>query len=102
MTDLAAFLAFAVWGVGMVVVYGFVLWKRHRTWLLHHDRRSKRDLMEALGLFLVAIASAFAVFAALFDNTTGLRVFLAALVAGALLGVGLLMATEPTKRDPAE
>lgn len=95
-------LAFIVWGIGMVLVYGYVMLVRLRSWRLHHDSRSARDLAEAAGLFVVAAASAAWVFIALFENTAGARGILGSLAAGALLAVGLIMATTPTKKDPAE
>jgi len=96
-------IAFIIWGLGVVAVYGFVLWRRHHSWTLHHDTRSRRDLVEAFGLFLVSLSAATSIGATLFGEVTiGARALLTATSLGAFLGVGLVMATEPGKQDPAE
>jgi len=96
-------LAFAVWGVGTVLVYGFVLIKRRRTWRLHHDIRSSRDLVEASALFGVAVSAAISVFMVLFGEAgTGIRPFLVAMSLGCFTGAGIVMATERMQHDPAE
>ena len=97
------YIAFVIWGIGTVLVYGFVLYKRRHTWALHHDIRSARDLVEAGALFLVAIASAAAIFMVLFGEAgVGLRPFFTAVALGSFTGAGLVMATERMQHDPAE
>lgn len=96
-------IAFAIWGLGVVGVYGYVLWRRRRSWLLHHDSRSRRDLVEAFGLFLVALSAAASAWTVLFVVPgVGIRVLLTAVSLGGFFGVGLVMATEPIKKDPAD
>ncbi len=94
-------LAFAVWGLGTVAIYGYVLWRRRHSYLVHHDARSRRDVVEALGLFLVALSAAASIWIVLFVTPgSGVRIFLTTVSLGAFLGVGLVMATESFSRDP--
>lgn len=95
--------AFGIWGLGVVAVYGYVLWRRRKSWVLHHDARARRDLVEAIGLFMVALSAAASAWTILFIVPgVGIRVLLTAVSLGGFFGVGLVMATEPVKKDPAE
>lgn len=88
------FLAYCVWGIGTVLVYGMVLVRRRRLWKSRHDLRARRDLVAASSLFLTALFSSAAIFAVLFgQNGTGIRGFMAALALGAFFAAGLVMAT---------
>jgi Na+/H+ antiporter NhaD/arsenite permease-like protein len=95
-------IAFGIWGVGMIILYGFILARRSVAWRRkREDPRRRRDVIEASGLFLVALASAASVFSALFaTDATGVRVTLSAVAAGALLAVGVVMASERDDAPP--
>ena len=61
----------------------------------HHDPRSFRDLLEAIGLWLVALAASMSVFSVLFfPQDPTMRGLLTSLALGAFFGVGIIMATE--------
>lgn len=96
--------AFAVWGLGTVAVYGYVFLRRRHTWRIHrHDLRSTRDLIESGALLMVAVSACVAVFMVLFGEPgVGLRPFLTALALGSFTGAGVVMATERMQHDPAE
>ena len=86
---------FLLWGGGVVLVYGFVLYNRFMSYQHHHDRRARRDLGEASGLFITASASAMAIASVLFvPDSASMRGFMSFLSLGAFLGVGIIMATE--------
>ena len=89
----------ALWGGGTVAVYGRVLWARRVSNLIHHDRRSRRDYLEAFGLFMVALSSALSIGLVLFaGDLSGPRSLITAMSLGAFLAVGIFMATEKTER----
>ena len=89
----------ALWGGGTVLVYGRVLLIRQQSYRLHRDRRSRRDLLAALGLFLVALCSGLSIAVVVFGrNGDGMRSFATALALGAFLAVGILMATEKPEK----
>ena len=80
---------FMIWGLGTVLVWGDVLRKRRRKLRRYHDVRARRDFLEGLGLFLVAISSAISIFMVLFGAAgTGLRGLAVAVSLGAFLAVG--------------
>ncbi len=81
------------WGIATVAAYARVVQNRRLGNDLHHDRRSRRDLLSAVGLFLVATLASLAV---VFDvlDIVGPHDFASALSVGGLTAVGFLMATE--------
>jgi hypothetical protein len=88
------FVAFLVWGVGTVLVYGFVLFDRIQRWHHWRDARSLRSMLTAVGLFLTALGAGLSIGFALFgDNVTGIRGLLTATSLGAFFATGLIMAT---------
>jgi hypothetical protein len=89
------FAIYVVWGLGTVVVYGIVLRKRRRSYRLHHDARSRRDLISGLALFITSLCSFLAITFVLFGEPgTGIRGLFAATALGAYLGAGIVMASE--------
>lgn len=93
--------SYLVWGVGTVLVYGIVLRKRRRSYRLHHDARAWRDLLEAVALFITALASLLAVTLVLFGpGGQGIRGLFVAMALGAYSAAGLVMASEtPSEPD---
>lgn len=88
-----------IWGGGTVLAYGVVLSKRRFAFRLHHDRRSKRELLAGSALFLTALCSALAIVFVLFGQPgTGIRGLVTAIALGAFTGAGIVMASE----DPTE
>lgn len=86
---------FILWGGGCVLIYGVVFMNRLALYRKHHDRRSRRDLGEASGLFLVAGSAALAIMTVLFaPEAASVRGLVNALALGGFLGVGVIMATE--------
>lgn len=89
------FVFLAIWGFGVVFVYGRVLRRRHRRWDRDRTARSYRDLLGAVGLFIVAVASGASIVTILFGPTgTGIRGFAVALALGAFVAAGLVMDDE--------
>jgi hypothetical protein len=85
---------YAIWGLGVVVLYGRVLWGRRRLWKARHTARARRDLIVAFSLFLTALAASAAIFAVLFGPLgTGVRGFFVAVALGAFFAAGLVMGT---------
>jgi hypothetical protein len=71
--------------------------KRNAT---RNDARSRREALEAFGLFLTAVGAAFAILIALFGEAgTGVRGFLTALALGAFVATGFIMATDRDGED---
>lgn len=90
-----------LWGGGTVGAFAQVLINRVRSWRLHRDVRARRDLLEAIGLFAVAIASAGSIAFLLFGSMgTGLRGVSVAVSLGAFLAVGIFMAQERPQDPP--
>lgn len=87
-----------LWGGGTVGAYGQVFLNRYRSWRNHRDARSRRDLLEGLGLFLTAAASAVSITMLLFGSTAGIRGLATAVSLGAFLAVGIFMAQESPER----
>lgn len=89
-------LTYVIWGIGTTLVYGYVLLCRTRAFRRRHDRRSRRELMTGIGLFLTAFAANLAVLVVLFGREAGqdARSFFVALSLGAFFAVGVNMATE--------
>jgi hypothetical protein len=88
-----------VWGGGTVVAYGTVFLHRLRSYRLHHDTRSRRELITSFSLLLTAASAAFATGMVLLGPTgTGIRGWFVALALGAFFAAGIVMASE-TKSD---
>lgn len=88
-------LAYLLWGIGTVLVYGDVLIKRWHSFRMHGDSRSRRELMAGFALFLTALCAGGAVWAVLFGEIgSSLRGGLSAIALGAFTGAGIVMATE--------
>lgn len=84
-----------VWGGGTVAAYGSVLTRRVHAFRVHHDVRSRRELLAGFGLFMTALAAALAVVVVLFGEAgTGLRGWFSAIALGAFFGAGVVMASE--------
>jgi hypothetical protein len=99
-TRLAAYL---VWGVGTLMVYGWVLRRRYQVFRVRPDRRSRRELAAAIALFLVSLAASLAVTFVLFGETgTGIRGLMSAIALGAFTGAGVVMAGEAPPDEVAE
>lgn len=93
------FLAFLVWGFGTVVVYTIVLLQERAQYRLHRDQRSRRDMLEAVGLFLTALGSALAIALVLFGEVgTSVRGFSIAIALGAFTGVGIVKVDSNLRR----
>jgi MFS superfamily sulfate permease-like transporter len=83
----------ASWGTATPVVYLLTLTRAARSWRIHRDVRSYRDLLAALTLFVTAIAASIAYWASVFVPAgVGLRApfVYAALAAFTAAGVILL------------
>ena len=88
-------LAYIIWGIGTVVVYGAVLLRRHRAYQLLRTRRSRQDLVAAIGLFVTALGSFLAITAIFFGEPgTSIRGFLVAVALGAFFAAGLVKLRE--------
>ena len=97
------FVVFLLWGVGTVLVYLIVLYKRRRAYarvLARNDRRrgelarALQDLISAFALFLTALCSFLAITAIFFGPIgTGARGFLVAIALGSFFAAGLVKAT---------
>lgn len=91
-----------VWGGGIIVAFGIVLFKRIRTLRRHRNDRRKavrrdvrRDVISGFALFLAALGAAGAVaFVLLGEAGSGPRTFALGLALGGFLGAGIVMATE--------
>src|SRR5262245_321486 len=102
MNDLdTRFLAYLIWGIGTVVIYGAVMRHGWRRWRARRDARARRELYERIARFMVALASLASLTLALFGETgTGLRGLVIALALGAFAASGAIeLRDEPT--DPA-
>lgn len=101
MTELdTRWIAYILWGVGTVVVYGVVLYRRQGLYVRFPDRRSRRDLMEAVVLFIVALASFLAITMVLWGEPgTGIRGMLVAVALGAYTGAGVIMLSDQPGKD---
>lgn len=98
MTIDTRFVAFLVWGVGTVLVWGIVLFRRYVSYRLHRDSRARRDLSSGFGLFLTALAAAGSIAFVLFGPAgSGLRGMMTAISLGAFFATGLVMATGGTR-----
>jgi len=96
-------LTLILWGGGVVFLFGFVLFRRLRAWGMYRDRAARREALEAVALFITAVAASGSIVAVLaIPEVTSIRSFLVALSLGAFVGVGIIMATEeprPRRRE---
>lgn len=93
--DSTRLLFYGAWGGGVVLLFSIVLIRRIRGYRYHQDRRSFRDLLEGVGLWLVSFTASAAVASVLwYPDASTLRGLLNAIALGAFLGVGVIMATE--------
>lgn len=104
----ANLILYLAWGVGVVAVWGRVLYVELRQYLRlpnderrrspqtyerlsHYKARAFRDLISDFALFLVALASFASLLAFVYaQGVPGARGFLVALALGAFLGAGLV------------
>jgi hypothetical protein len=94
---------FVVWGLGTVFVYTINVAREARHWAVHRDARARRDLLVAIGLHIVSLASAASILAVLFGEPgTSMRGLFVAISLGAYLGVGIVLATSARRHDPAD
>jgi hypothetical protein len=88
------FIAFLVWGVGTVLVYGFVLYDRIQRFHQWRDARSLRSMLTAVGLFITALGAGIAIALVLFGQPgSGIRGLAVSMSLGAFFATGLIMAT---------
>lgn len=88
-------LTYVIWGIGTTLVYGYVLLRRGRAYRRRHDRRARRELLTAIGLFLTAFAANFAILVVLFvPQGQDVRGFFVAFALGAFSAVGVNLATD--------
>ena len=84
-------LAYMIWGVGTVIVYGLVLRKGYRSFHAHRDGRSRRELIARTARFMVAVASAAGILFALYGEPgTGFRALVISLALGAFTAAGVI------------
>ena len=103
MTDETRVIVLLVWGGGTVAMYGIVFLDRLRSWRAHHDRRSMRELLTSLGLFLTALAAGLSIALVLYSPAgSDLRHFFSAVSLGSFAAVGALMVGDilVERRDP--
>lgn len=98
--DSSRLLFYGIWGVGVLVIYAIVVYKRWLNHMAHHDRRSKRDLIEGIALGIVALAASASVASVIFwpDFLTG-RGFLTSVALGGFFATGIIMATEEKAQE---
>lgn len=102
-SDDSRVVAFAVWGLGAVGVFGVNLAREIRAYHWHHDARASRDLLVAAGLFITALGAAASVWLVLFGQPgTDIRRFVVSVALGSFFGVGVVMATAQRMPDPAD
>lgn len=88
-----------IWGIAVMLLFSFVLWKRAKGYRVHRDGRSKRDLLEAFALFLVAGPACLSIFFFIFNGSpNAVSSASSALALGMFVGLGIIMATEETAR----
>lgn len=87
--------AYLLWGLGTVAVYGVVLRGRWHSFRSHHDARSRRELLAGISLFLTALCAGMATWVVLFGEVgSSARSWFVAFALGAFTGAGIVMATE--------
>lgn len=88
-------IAYLIWGIGVVVVYGLLLRRRRRDWTVQRDSRSRRELYEAVAEFVTSLASCLAITFVLFGEAgTGIRGLMAATALGAYFAAGVVKVTD--------
>lgn len=88
------------WAIAVVIVFSLLLRRRVRTYARRHDERARRDLVEAIMLFIAAWATAAAiVLVVLGPQGTGIRALSVGIAWGAFLAYGVIVLTEPDN-DP--
>ena len=88
-----------IWGMAVLILFSYVLGKRWMGYRQHHDRRARRDFLEALALFMTAAPAAGSIFAYLIVTIpNAASSLLGATALGAFVGLGIIMATEETAR----
>ena len=98
--DSSRLLFYGLWGGGVLLLFSIVAVRRLRNHRQHRDRRSFRDLLEGIGLWLVSFAASAAVASLVFyPEAASLRGALNAIALGAFVGVGIIMATEERARS---
>lgn len=97
--DPIATVGYLLWGIGTIIVFSIVVRRRHHSWQLHHDPRSRRELIAASALYVVAWAAGLSiVLALLIPPGTGIRGFFVFTALGMFTAAGIVMATEkPTE-----
>src|SRR6185503_3297776 len=89
-----------LWGGGVVFLFGVVLLRRLGAWHQYRDRAARREMLEALALFITAVAASGSIVSVLtIPEVTSVRSFLVALSLGAFVGVGIIMATEDPRPE---
>jgi len=84
-------LAYAIWGIGTLFIYGLILARSVSGARRHHDARSRRELYGDLAYFIVALASSVSITFALFGEPgTGLRGLVIASALGAFTAAGVV------------
>ena len=87
--------ALVIVGLGCLIVYSVVLRDRITEFREYRDRRARRDLVEGIGLWIVAVSSAAAIFLVFFPpSVAGLRGWAVGVAVGAFFALGLLMVSE--------
>lgn len=96
MTELDTKLAaYVIWGVGTVLVYGIVLGRRRLAYLRKRTRRSRQDLLSALGLFVTSLCAFLAITAVFWSPAgQGARGFFVAVALGAFFAAGVVKLRE--------
>lgn len=96
------FLAFVIWGIGCFALFSIDLWGAIHSHRAHRDDRSRRDVIEASALWIVAFASLVAIALVLFGPAgTGIRGFATAMALGGFFAYGVIKVTEPPEHDRA-
>lgn len=94
MTDETRVIVYAVWAVMSVLAWGKVLIDRVRSYNRWHDARARRELVENVGLFLVAFAACLSLVLLIFgQSVVGIRGIALAVALGSFLAVGIVKAT---------
>lgn len=84
-------LAYLVWGVGTVIVYLVVLYRRRIAYARLHTRKALQDLVSSFALFITALCSFLAITGVFFTEMgAGIRGFFVAIALGAFFASGLI------------
>ena len=88
------FIAFLIWGLGTFMLATYVLAGRLSDWRQREDARSRREVYEAAGLWIVSLATTTSVVLVLFNPPGGLRSLMTAISLGAFTYVVAIMAVD--------